>query len=98
SIVLSAGASNHRDPNLLCLPIKWTDIVAFFLGNYVTHAVTALSKPGSGCLDNVWVAVQALPFPAVGAMRGASAILTLAVFASPDLEKAVKAEAVYMVV
>src|SRR6187549_2753147 len=35
-----------RDCNLLCRPARWTDVIVFYLANYVTHAATVISRPG----------------------------------------------------
>jgi hypothetical protein len=34
------GISNHGDPNILCFPTKATDVLLFFLANYLAHAMT----------------------------------------------------------
>src|SRR6266480_3319617 len=35
TIVLPPPLSNHGDPRLVCRPTKWTDVIAFYLANYV---------------------------------------------------------------
>ncbi|KAH8588308.1 hypothetical protein B0O99DRAFT_693594 [Bisporella sp. PMI_857] len=97
-VILPAGASNHGDPNLLCIPVKWTYIAMFFVSNYVTHDAAVVSPPGYGLLDEVWIVIEALLFPAVGGVRGIQAIRGLAIFTSSDLKMACRANAVYVVV
>jgi hypothetical protein len=43
TLSLPPGTSNHGDPNLICTPVSWIDIITFFLGNYVAHAATVSS-------------------------------------------------------
>jgi len=47
TIILPSGTTNHGEPNIICLPAKWTDISEFILGNYVAHAATIVYQQGS---------------------------------------------------
>jgi hypothetical protein len=53
TISLPEGFTNHDDPNLLCMPPSWTDLAIFFLGNYVAHAATVVSRPGESPVDRI---------------------------------------------
>lgn len=46
TLPLPPGTTNHGNPKLICLPTKWTDVIVFFLGNYVAHAATIRLEPG----------------------------------------------------
>ncbi len=63
TITVPIGTTNHSDPRLLCTPTKWTDIVVFFLGNYVAHAATVKSLPGEPMLSVLFAGSAALLFP-----------------------------------
>ncbi|KAI9781970.1 MAG: hypothetical protein M1839_005563 [Geoglossum umbratile] len=97
TIVVPPKASNHGDPNLLCLPAAWTDIVVFLLGNYVAHAATIKTLPGESPIGVMIAAVAALLFPMAGAVRGLDAIMSFAILGANDLEKAARAQALCMV-
>lgn len=98
NITLPAGASNHGDPNLLCLPAKWTDVVIFFLGNYFAHAATIRSSPGYSIYLSAMNAVTALFFPASGIRRGLEGVFSLAKFGRTDLQMTARAGALCRVV
>lgn len=66
TIVVPEGSSNHGDPNLLCTPSAWTDIITFYVGNYLAHAATVISLPGEPTFSTVKVALSALLFPTSG--------------------------------
>jgi hypothetical protein len=96
----SAQATNSTstNPNVICRPAKWTDVVVFYLGNYVAHAATTLNLPGQSPLGVVFVILAALFFPISGVFRGFRAISTLAIFAETELQTAARAGALCMVV
>ncbi|KAI9868466.1 MAG: hypothetical protein M1813_005910 [Trichoglossum hirsutum] len=98
TVVLPPGASNHGDPNLICVLAKWSDILIFYLGNYVAHAATIVSLPGSSLLDSTRNAFFALLFPVRGVSRGFRALFSLAKFAPTDLHMAARAGALCKVV
>jgi len=74
TITVPVGTSNHGDPNLLCIPTKWTDIVTFYTGNYLAHALTIKSIPGQKTGHILLVVIAALIYPYSGIMRGLEAI------------------------
>lgn len=98
NVTLPVGVSNHGDPNLLCSPAKWTDIVIFFLGNYFAHAATIRSSPGNSIFVSINTAISALFFPASGIRRGLAGVFSLAKFGRTDLQIAARAGALCRVV
>lgn len=98
TIVVPDGSSDHGDPNLLCTPSNWTDVIIFYLGNYIAHAATVISLPGESTISTVKVGLSALLFPTSGLIRGMSAISTFATLAKTDLQKAARSRALCMVV
>lgn len=99
TLPLPIGTSNHGTPGLLCTPTKWTDVVLFYLFNYVAHAATVLTRPGERSDDFIVSVIGSLLFPALGLYRGIEAILSRAVFVRHDgLEKAARSGALCIVV
>lgn len=92
------GYIHHGNCNLLCRPALWTDILVFFLGNYVAHAATIIGQPGQSTLAGVLAVVTALILPGGGVRSGLGAILSLAKFGSTDLQTAARAGALCAVV
>jgi hypothetical protein len=84
-------------PDLLCTPTRWTDILIFYLANYAAHAITTRSLPSERNSSAAMTVMTALFFPAAGAFRGILGIVSLEIFRSSDLEKAVRAGALCMV-
>jgi hypothetical protein len=74
TITVPEGTSNHGDPNLLCTPIKWTDVVVFYGVNYLAHAVTVKSIPGEQAWSTIQAIICALIYPYSGVLRGIEAI------------------------
>jgi hypothetical protein len=72
TLTVPDGTSTDGDPNLLCTPTRWTDIIIFFLGNYVAHAATAITLPGERWEVAALTAIGALLFPTSGVFRGAN--------------------------
>lgn len=93
TVVLPPGASNHGIPNLLCLPAQWTSIAAFFLGNYIAHAATVVSRPGSSPLDTAIAVIMACLLPGSGLTRALSAIMSGSRLTGDELRAAARAGA-----
>ena len=74
------------------------DLVTFYLGNYIAHAATTKSLPGESTFERFCTIVATLLYPVSGAIRGASAIVSGAIFADTDLQTAARAGALCMVV
>ncbi|KAL3302029.1 nacht domain-containing protein [Colletotrichum asianum] len=83
---------------LLCQETKWTDVVVFYLGNYIAHAATITTRPGQSTLITVVTMIGAVLLPGTGIWNGMKAILSLARFAPTDLQTAARAGALYAVV
>jgi len=98
TITVPEGTSDHNDPNLLCTPSGWRDIIIFYLGNYIAHVATIISLPGESARSKLRVSLTSLLFPVSGLMRGLLTILTFASFGKTDLQKAARARALCMVV
>ncbi|KAH8817263.1 hypothetical protein F5884DRAFT_896932 [Xylogone sp. PMI_703] len=81
TITLPPEASNHGDPNLICVPTRWTDVAVFFLGNYLAHAATVIGRPGACFLDTTLDGIRALLFPVWGVNRGLNALFSFAILA-----------------
>jgi hypothetical protein len=74
TITVPAGTTSHGDPNLLCTPAKWTDILLFYAVNYLAHAVTIKSAPGEQMQETAENIMSALIYPYSGLLRGIEAI------------------------
>ncbi|KUJ17992.1 uncharacterized protein LY89DRAFT_717624 [Mollisia scopiformis] len=98
NITLPAGATSHGQPDLLCLPTKWTDIVVFFMGNYVAHAATIRLEPSTSIVNTVLAIVLALLIPISGVKRGIKGIMSFAKFGKTDLQVAARAGALCQVI
>jgi len=99
---LPSGTFNHGDPNQICVPSKWTDIVVFFLGNYVAHAATTVLLPGSSIWDSASNVIFALLFPVTGINRGLRSLFSFAIvyglISGSDLQMAARAGALCKVI
>jgi hypothetical protein len=79
-LVPRSNVTNHGDPRLSCTPTKWSDVAAFFLGNYVAHAATVKAYPGEGGTSTLLAMLGALLLPTSGLLRGLSSIMRLGTF------------------
>ena len=95
NVTVPDNAMNHGNPNLFCLPPGWDDIALFFLANYFAHAATVVITSGSGIVGIGYAMLKALLFPTATANYGFDAITSCAIFAVSDVEKAVRAGAVF---
>lgn len=92
------GYTHHGDCNLLCGPASWIDVMEFYLGNYVAHAVTIISSPGQSLSMTILKLLSALFFPGAGVSSGILALSSLARWAPTDLQRAARAGALCAVV
>jgi hypothetical protein len=92
------GTSNHGNPNLLCTPTSWADVVVFFLGNYVAHAATVHSFFLESKWDKRIDGLRALLVPAIGLQRAISLISRFAILGKTDLEVAARSGALGMLI
>lgn len=90
--------NSEGDANIVCRPAKWTDILIFFVGNYLAHAATTKTMPGQSPLTSCRVILAALLFPTSGVFRGFGAIRTRAIFAETELQMAARAGALCMII
>ncbi|MCJ1377032.1 hypothetical protein MMC17_000122 [Xylographa soralifera] len=79
-------------------PSSRTDILSFFLRNYVAHAATVVIYPGESFLSTIGAVILAFFFPTSGIVRGLTAIVRHAATQSKPLEQAARAGALCMVV
>lgn len=99
TISVPEGTSNHGDPDLLCVPSKWTNILLFYAVNYLAHAVTVKSLPGEKLANTVFFIALALIYPYSGLLRGLEAIARRAAwFRGNELQRAARAGALCVVV
>lgn len=98
----------YHGANLYCTPTNWFDVGIFFLGSYLSHALTIKSYPGEATASVLIAAFGALLIPTTGLIRGINAIarkakfkrkkFLSAVFRDPDYQTAAAAGALCMVV
>ncbi|MCJ1331009.1 hypothetical protein MMC10_007696 [Thelotrema lepadinum] len=69
-----SGSTNHGNPNLICLPTQWYDVIVFFLTNYFAHAASIIVDPGADLHKNIAVILSALVLPGSGYVRAVLAI------------------------
>ncbi|KAK1756692.1 hypothetical protein QBC47DRAFT_400327 [Echria macrotheca] len=76
TVIVPVGSQFHSDSHLLCEPVKWDDILKFFLVNYMTHAFTVVTPPAATMFEKIVIVLMALFLPATGAMRAFMATVT----------------------
>lgn len=69
TIQVPNGATNHNDPEVLCLPLEWTEYISFFFANYLGHAATLYSAPGASLLETLIATVTAFFAPGFGVLN-----------------------------
>ena len=92
------GFTPIDDCKLLCRNARWTDIIVFYLGNYLAHAGTISSLPGQSRLNTVVTIFSALLLPGAGVAKGTRAILSRAILAPTPLQQAARAGALCVAV
>ncbi|KAF8883538.1 hypothetical protein BD779DRAFT_1539409 [Infundibulicybe gibba] len=94
------GSTNHGNPSLLCTPTTWSDVLVFYLGNYIAHVATIKEYPGESGIDFMVNAIVAILFPTVGMARGIDAIIRhpQVRVKGGELQRAARAGALCMVV
>ena len=63
------GVSNHGQSNFACFPTTATDVLLFFLTNYVAHAATVKIRPGASTKEKMFYILHSLFFPVEGVAR-----------------------------
>ena len=97
TIVLPETVTNHGDSTIICLPVKWTNVIMFFTSNYLLHVGTVRSRPGDTGRVNALDACVALLFPYAGVIRGLEGLLRMPVLTRNQLQRAARAEALCVV-
>jgi hypothetical protein len=98
TISVPVGTTNHGNPQLLCLPAAWTDIVTFLVTNYFAHAASVLPEPGAGFWRTIALIFAALILPISGIVRAVSAIWRHAAFETKNpVKRAARSRALAMV-
>ncbi|MCJ1331405.1 hypothetical protein MMC10_008095 [Thelotrema lepadinum] len=99
TVSVPVGSTNHGNPNLICTPTQWYDIIVFFFANYVAHAASIILEPGTPLPLSALKICTALLLPASGVVRALSAILRHAVTEVKNpLQRAARAGALCMVI
>jgi hypothetical protein len=88
---------DHSDSDIFCRSSEWTDVAAFFLGNYVAHVATIHSSPGQSLLETILFLLTALFLPSAGVIKAFQAIKSRAIFADTELQRAARAGALFVV-
>ncbi|RPB06696.1 hypothetical protein P167DRAFT_475460, partial [Morchella conica CCBAS932] len=73
-------------------------VVQFFLLNYGLHAITVLTEPGSTPLACALASFTAILMPSVGIARAVDEISRFAIWGGTDLQVALRAGALCMLV
>src|SRR5947209_1672236 len=85
TIEVPIGTTTQED-YLICLPSTWKSVGLFFITNYVAHAATVRTEPGSTIITVILRVILALLFPGCGAYIGCKQIYNFAIkgsFISP---------------
>jgi len=98
TIPMPPGTRVFTNPNEICLPASWTDILAFYLANYLAHVATLRLEPDTTTASKVLHATFCLIFPATGLDKAMDYILSCASFCRDPLQKAARAGALFHVV
>lgn len=98
TLQLPVGSVSYPDTHTICTPAAPTDIILFFLTNFVAHAVTVRSLPGEGPASTAVKACVALLCPSFGFVRAIDALLRAGRFGRSPLERAARSGALCMLV
>ncbi|KAK8131602.1 hypothetical protein PG984_008040 [Apiospora sp. TS-2023a] len=94
AIQVPDGATNHNDPDVLCLPPEWTDYISFFFANYLAHAATLYSAPSASMVETMFATVTAFFIPGFGVLKVIKRIFVhSATIRHDDLRRAVRSGA-----
>lgn len=88
----------HPETQDICTATQWTDVVSFFLGNYLTHAATVVKFPGEPFYITFLNMILVILFPCLGAGRGLLVIFRRAIRFKHPLQQALHSQALAMVV
>ncbi|KAJ6141272.1 hypothetical protein N7470_010168 [Penicillium chermesinum] len=88
----------HPETQDICTATQYTDVISFFLGNYLTHAATVVKFPGEPFCITLLNMVLVILFPCLGAGRGLMMILRPSVRFKHPLQRALHSSALVMVI
>lgn len=92
------GSTNHGNPNLLCTPAKWYDLIIFFFANYLAHAASVIIEPGQSLSSSGLSVLLTLILPGTGVVRAVRAIFRHAATETKNpLKRAARAGALCVV-
>ena len=69
TVLAPQGTTNHGEPDLICIPARWKEILVFFAINFAIHAVTLPARPGESMTETVFAVVNAFFIPGSGVAR-----------------------------
>lgn len=98
TVTLPDGVTYHPESQDICTSTSWTDVVSFFVGNYLSHVATIVKSPGEPLYITGLNMFFVLLFPCFGAGRGLATIYQRASFVNDPLQQALKAQALVMVI
>ena len=100
AVELPPNWTDHGDPNLICIPSGWTDVVTFLFVNFIAHCATVKPYPAETLPELSLTLVFALLLPSSGITRAMDAIVRRTALRKDlnPLQKAGKAGALCMVV
>lgn len=98
TITIPDGVTYHPESQDICTSTSRTDIVSFFLGNYLSHVATVVRAPGEPLHITILNMLLVLLFPSFRAGRGLITIYRRARFYKDPLQQALKAQALVMVI
>ncbi|KAH0538893.1 hypothetical protein FGG08_004549 [Glutinoglossum americanum] len=97
TVLVPDGTTNHGDPNLICLPMKWHKLALFYFGNYFAHALTVKSVPGESIGEKALSVLLSITLPYAGVAKGLDAIFRNSRSVKDKLQKAARAGALCVV-
>jgi hypothetical protein len=80
----------------VCVPAHWTDVARFFFFNFGLHAVTVISDPGQDWHETAARVLLSLLIPFTGITRALGTIMQCARREESDLDAALRAQALCM--
>lgn len=98
TITIPDGVTYHPESQDICTQTSWTDVVSFFVGNYLSHVATIVKARGEPIYITGLNMFLVLLFPCFGAGRGLITIYQRASFYKDPLQQALKAQALVMVI
>jgi hypothetical protein len=98
TITLPTGARIYTNPGEICAPASWSNIIVFYLTNYLAHIATVRMAPDQSPWQKNEFGISCLFFPAIGLEKAIYYILGCSSLAREPLQKAARAGALFHVV